>query len=90
VPQQSVTRTAAGDSVLVVGADNQVTPRQVKLGGSRGNEWIVLEGLQAGDRVVADGFQKIRPKTPVTPTPWTPAVGGTAPAAPAPSSAASR
>jgi membrane fusion protein (multidrug efflux system) len=82
VPQQSVTRSAAGDTVMVVGADNQVTPRPVKLGGSRGNQWIVLEGLNPGERVVADGFQKIRPKVPVTPVPWTPVVGG--PGAPAP------
>ncbi len=75
VPQQSVTRTAAGDTVLVVGPDNQVAPRQVKLGGARGNQWVVLEGLKAGDRVVADGFQKIRPKAPVQPVPWVPAVG---------------
>jgi membrane fusion protein (multidrug efflux system) len=95
VPQQSVTRTAAGDTVLVVNAENLPVPRPVKLGGARGNQWIVLDGLKAGDRVMADGFQKVRPKTPVNPVPWTPSVGTTgaapaAPSAPAPASAASR
>ena len=89
VPQQAVTHAASGDTVLVVGADNQVSPRQVKLGGARGNQWIVLDGLKAGDRVIVDGFQKIRPKTPVTPVPWSPSSGASAPAASAaPASAA--
>jgi membrane fusion protein, multidrug efflux system len=92
LPQQAVTRGATGDSVLVVGADNVPQPRPVQLGGARGNQWVVLSGLQAGERVVVDGFQKIRPKAPVMPVPWTP--GGTAAtamagAAPSASAAAS-
>lgn len=98
LPQQAVTRGAAGDTVLVVGADKQVAQRTVQLGGSRGNQWVVLGGLKAGEQVVVDGFQKIRPKTPVTPVPWTapgaapqaqPAAASAAPAAAA-ASAASR
>jgi membrane fusion protein (multidrug efflux system) len=92
VPQQAVTRGAAGDTVLVVGPDNQVGPRTVQLGGTQGSQWVVLGGLKSGERVVVDGFQKIRPKAPVAPVPWSPA--GAASAAPAaastPASAASR
>lgn len=73
LPQQAVTRGAAADTVLVVGADRTVAPRPVKIGGAQAGQWVVLEGLQPGEQVVVDGFQKIRPKTPVTPVPWAPA-----------------
>lgn len=94
LPQQAVTRGAGGDTVLVVGADHQVSPRPVQLGGTQGNQWVVLGGLKGGEQVVVDGFQKIRPKAPVQPVPWSPpgaapAASGAAPAA-APASAASR
>ena len=81
LPQQAVTRSAGGDTVLVVGEGNQVAPRPVQLGGTggdKGNQWVVLGGLKAGERVVVDGFQKIRPKTPVTPVPWQPGSGASA------------
>ncbi|WP_239061879.1 efflux RND transporter periplasmic adaptor subunit [Ideonella livida] len=78
LPQQAVTRGTTGDTVLVVGEDKQVAPRPVQLGGAKGTQWVVLGGLKAGEQVVVDGFQKIRPKAPVSPVPWTP---GAAPAA---------
>lgn len=89
LPQQAVTRGSAGDTVLVVGEGNVPAPRPVKIGGSRGASWVVLDGLKEGERVIVDGFQKMRPKSPVTPVPWTP-VAGAAAAAAAPASAASR
>jgi membrane fusion protein, multidrug efflux system len=71
LPQQAVTRTAQGDSVLVVGADNKPQPRQIQLGESQGNDWIVLSGLQPGERVIVEGFQKMMvPGAPVNPVPW--------------------
>jgi membrane fusion protein (multidrug efflux system) len=95
VPQQAVTRGASGDTVMVVGADGQVSARPVQLGGARGTQWVVLGGLKAGEQVVVDGFQKIRPKAPVKPVPWSPLgasapAGANTPAASAPASAASR
>jgi membrane fusion protein (multidrug efflux system) len=97
LPQQAVTRGAGGDTVMVVGADHQVSPRPVQLGGTQGTQWVVLGGLKPGEQVVVDGFQKIRPKAPVAPVPWTPpgAASGAAAApasapVPAPASAASR
>ncbi|MEY8876944.1 MAG: efflux RND transporter periplasmic adaptor subunit [Leptothrix sp. (in: b-proteobacteria)] len=90
LPQQAVTRGVAGDTVLVVGADKLVLPRPVKVGAALGNQWAVLDGLQPGEQVVVDGFQKIRPKAPVTPIAWTPgaAASGAAPAQPSASAAA--
>jgi len=79
LPQQAVTRSPQGDSVMVVGADGKVNPRTVKIGGSQNGRWVVLEGLQAGEQVMVDGFQKLRPGASVKPVPW-----GAAPAASAP------
>lgn len=89
VPQQAVTRGGAGgaDVLMVVGDGNMPMPRPVRIGGANGQNWVVLEGLKAGDQVIVDGFQKMRPNTPVTPVPWTP--GGAKPAAAAAPPAAS-
>ena len=76
LPQQAVTRGPAGDSVLVVGADNMPAQRTVKVGGSQGGDWVILSGLAAGERVVVDGFQKMMPGAPVNPVPWAPPVKG--------------
>ncbi|NRT56133.1 efflux RND transporter periplasmic adaptor subunit [Sphaerotilus uruguayifluvii] len=83
LPQQAVTRGNAGDTVLVVGEGNLPAPRPVKIGGANGANWVVLEGLKDGEQVIVDGFQKMRPKSPVTPVPWVAASGPAAGAAPA-------
>lgn len=70
LPQQAVTTGPQGSSVLVVGADGTVKPKLVKLGPARDGQWIVLEGLTAGEQVIVDGFQKLRPNAPVKPVPW--------------------
>lgn len=92
VPQQAVTRGPQGDSVLVIGEGGKATPRNIKVGGASGSNWIVLDGLKAGEQVIVEGFQKMRPGAPVKPVPWTgTAVARPAPAAAsAPASAASR
>ncbi len=87
IPQQAVTRTAQGDSVMVVGADGKVAPRPVKLAGAQAGSWVVLDGLKAGEQVMVDGFQKLRGDAPVKPVPWRP-VGSAAPAASAPAAPA--
>ena len=90
LPQQAVTRTAQGDTVMVVGSDGKVAPRPVKIGSAKGAQWVVLSGLKTGEQVMVDGFQKLQmmpPGTPVKAVPWTP--GGAAPTAPTASSATS-
>jgi len=73
LPQQAVTRSSQGDTVMVVDAQGMVSPRPVKLGGARGNQWVVLDGLKAGEQVMVDGFQKMmNPKAPVKAVPWVP------------------
>lgn len=86
LPQQSVTRGPTGDTVMVVGADGKVAPRQVKVGSVQQGQWLILDGLMPGEMVMVDGFQKLRGAAPVKPVPWQPSGGGT-PAGAAPASA---
>jgi len=72
VPQQAVQRGASGDSVMVVAPDGKVSPRPIKVGTAVGGQWVVLDGLQPGEMVMVDGFQKLRGNAPVKPVPWQP------------------
>lgn len=66
VPQQGITRTPRGDaSAMVVGKDNKVEIRQVGVSQAIGDKWLVTKGLQAGDKVIVTGLQKIKPGIPV-------------------------
>ena len=70
VPQQSVQRNAGGGSeVFLVGDDGRVAVRPVRLGEEQDGLWLVNDGLQAGDRVVVDGFQRLAPGDKVKPIP---------------------
>jgi membrane fusion protein (multidrug efflux system) len=84
LPQQAVTRNAQGDSVLVVGDDGKPVARPVRIGGGRDGQWIVLSGLQPGERVIVEGFQKLRPGGAVTPVAWAASAPAAASAASAP------
>ena len=70
LPQQAVTRSPVGDTVLVVAADGKPSPRAVQIGGAQGGRWVVLGGLAAGEQVVVDGFQKLRGQPVVKAVPW--------------------
>jgi membrane fusion protein (multidrug efflux system) len=80
LPQQAVNRTDKGDTVMVVDGDGKVSPRPVKVGSARNNQWVVLDGLKAGEQVMVDGFQKLRGNAPVKPVPWMPTGAAKAPA----------
>ena len=84
LPQQAVTRGNQGDVVMVVGADGSFQPRPIKIGQAQGNNWVVLEGLQAGEKVIVEGFTRLRPGvTKVTPVPAGAKPAAARPAAPA-------
>jgi membrane fusion protein (multidrug efflux system) len=79
VPQRAIARDPKGNtSVMIVGSDGKVALRPIKVSSTIGDRWLVEEGLAAGDRVVIEGLQKIRPGVAVAAT----EVGATA-AAPA-------
>ncbi len=86
VPQQAVMRTLDGSMVMTVGADGKVAPRPVKTDGAYGTQWIIGSGLKAGDVVIVEGLQKVKPGAPVKALPWTPPGAAPAPA-PAPAQA---
>ena len=71
VPQRAVSELQGGFLVAVVAGDNKVSIRHVKMGSKTGDMWIVEEGLKPGDRVVAEGVQKVQDGTQVNPKPYT-------------------
>ena len=70
LPQQAVARSPQGDSVMVVSEQGKVSPRPVKVGGQQNGQWVILDGLKAGEQVMVDGFQKLRGDAPVKAEPW--------------------
>jgi membrane fusion protein (multidrug efflux system) len=70
IPQRAVTELQGGYQVAVVNSANTVGIRTVKLGDRIGSMWIVIEGLKAGERVVAEGVDKARPGMQVSPKPF--------------------
>ncbi len=71
VPQRGVTRNPAGNAmVMVVGGEEKVEPRVIKVVRTVGDNWLVSEGLKAGDRVILEGLQKARPGTLVKAVPF--------------------
>lgn len=58
IPQRAVIDSPMGKIVFVVSADNKIAPRPVELDGWTQGEWIVTKGLNAGERVLVDGFIK--------------------------------
>lgn len=68
IPKRSLQEIQGMQTVLVVGADNMVALRTVKLGDTAGDLVIIREGLKPGERVIVDGIQKARPGSKVNPT----------------------
>jgi membrane fusion protein (multidrug efflux system) len=70
VPQQSLAELQGSYFVAVVGPDNKVQNRPVKVSETIDDLQVVDKGLKPGERVVVEGIQKAKPGTPVTPTPY--------------------
>lgn len=70
VPQRAVTELQGSYQVAVVGTDNKVSIRTVKVGNVTGNMWIIEEGLKPGERVVVEGIQKVHAGALVNPKPF--------------------
>ena len=69
IPQRAVRDLQGVSQVAVLGAEDKVGFRNVKLGPATGSDTVVLEGLAPGDRVVVEGLQKIRDGMTVKPVP---------------------
>ncbi len=71
IPQQAVSRDTKGNPVtLIVDATGKVAQRTLTVDREIGDQWLVTSGLAPGDRVVAEGTQKVRPGTPVKAVPF--------------------
>lgn len=79
VPQQSIFRNPRGEPyTLIVDAQDQAQTRPLQLDRAIGDRWLVNAGLAAGDRVIVEGMQRVRPGVTVKPMPL---AGGAEPAA---------
>jgi membrane fusion protein, multidrug efflux system len=85
VPQRAVTDMQGRYLIAVVGADNKISIRPVTAGERVGTDWVIAGEIKAGDRVVAEGVQKVRDGVVVNPVPFVekPAPAAAAPATPA-------
>jgi membrane fusion protein (multidrug efflux system) len=82
VPQAAVFQNEKGHFLFVLDGENRAAIRQVQTGEWNGQNWLVLSGLNAGERVVLDNLLKLRPGVPVNPQPAdAEAAAGSAPAA---------
>jgi membrane fusion protein (multidrug efflux system) len=81
IPQRSVTDMQGKYLVAVVGADNKVAIRPVKVAERIGSDWIIADGLKAGEKVVVEGTQKVKPDMVVVPQPFDPDAAAKAAAA---------
>lgn len=67
VPQRAVQRSASGEPTLYVASDEGTAElRIITTSGSIGNDWIVVDGISDGDRLIVDGFQKLSDGTAIT------------------------
>jgi len=78
VPQRAVTELQGTYQVAVVDSENKINIRTVKVGDRTGRMWIIDEGLKPGQRVVAEGVQKVGPGMTVKPLPFADAAAGQA------------
>jgi RND family efflux transporter MFP subunit len=67
IPQPALVETQIGKQVFVVNADNKVETRNVVVGRSYKNQWIIQKGLKKGEKVIVEGTQKVRPGMVVKP-----------------------
>ncbi len=70
VPKQAVQRSTEGATVFVINKDNVAEVRRVQTGASFQEKWVILDGLNVGDKVIIEGIQKVKPGAPVTPVAW--------------------
>jgi membrane fusion protein (multidrug efflux system) len=70
VPQRAVSELQGSYQVAVVDGEKKVSIRTVKVGDRVGNQWIIADGVKPGERVVAEGVQKVRPGMQVNPKPF--------------------
>src|SRR5690606_14581139 len=74
MPMQAIQRTPDGLNTLMGVRDGVVAPVAVAIGPEIDGKALIYKGLNPGDVVIVEGFQKIRPGAPVQPMPWNPGI----------------
>ena len=71
IPQQAVMRTLKGEPyVLMIGSNDEVEMRMLQLDRTIGDKWLVISGISAGERVIVEGLQFVRPGMHVKVSLW--------------------
>ncbi|GJL56474.1 MAG: MexX family efflux pump subunit [Nitrospirales bacterium] len=70
VPQRAVQQGAQGTFVYVIDGENKAELRPITASAWHGQNWLIDEGLQAGEQVVVEGFHRVRPGAQVSPVPF--------------------
>jgi membrane fusion protein (multidrug efflux system) len=65
IPERAISRKANGAQVMVIDSNNKAVAKKIAISFAKNNRWLVDSGLQAGDRLVVEGMQKIKQGTPV-------------------------
>jgi len=81
VPQRAVSEIQGSYQLGIVGADGKAEIRPVQTGPRIGRDWVITSGLKPGEKVVVEGFQKIKAGSPVVAKPWAPPADKSAPVA---------
>jgi len=81
VPQRALSEVQGSYQIGVVGPDGKAEIRAVQTGPRSGKDWVITSGLKAGEKVVVEGFQKIKNGIPVAAKPWQPTAAEATPAA---------
>jgi len=76
VPQRAVSELQGSYQIAIVDDKNKVSIRAVKVGDRVGSQWIIADGIKPGERVIAEGVQKVRPGMQVNPKPFAPEIKG--------------
>jgi len=76
VPQRAVSELQGGYQVAVLDGQNKVAFRTVMVGDHTGSDVVISDGLKPGERIIAEGLQKVRPGMKVNPRPFAQATQG--------------
>ncbi len=76
VPQRAVREIQGSYQLAVIDAEDKATLRPVKVGPKTGSDWVIDEGVKPGERVVAEGIQKVRDGVKVVAKPFQPPAAG--------------
>lgn len=87
VPQQALQRDTVGPYVMTVGADGKAVRKDVTTANMTRSDWVITDGIKAGDQIVVSGIQNVKPGEAVKASPWQPQPAGSSSTANAPGTA---